>query len=69
MSTQYDCPHSCNRCGGENIVKSDPFPPYGSGETETKCCKCGFEDYWSFGFFMSSAYGLSECQKYSFDHN
>lgn len=68
MSTQYDCPYSCNKCGGENTVKSDPFSPYGSGETETKCNKCGFADYWCYGFFMSSTDGFSACRKYSFDN-
>lgn len=64
--TEYDCPSSCNNCGGENYVRSDPYSPYGSGETETVCLDCGFEDSWHFGFFYSGADGYNKSKKYSY---
>jgi DNA-directed RNA polymerase subunit RPC12/RpoP len=60
----YDSPYSCNKCGKENDVKGDPFHPEASGEVETKCKECGFEDHWSFGFFESGQDGLNASGKY-----
>ena len=64
--TKYDDPYSCNKCGGSNELKTDPFNPYSSGETDTKCNCCGFEDSWHFGYFYSGSKGFNASKKYSF---
>ena len=66
MKTEYDDPYSCNSCGKDNKVEVDPFPPWGSGETNTKCNCCGFVDSWHFGFFQSGSEGFNKSRKYSF---
>lgn len=63
--TQYHNPYSCNKCGGVNRVKCDPFDVESSGETETICNHCGHKDYWAHGFFESSEDGLDKCSKYT----
>lgn len=63
---KYDCPSSCNKCGGDNIVHGDPFNTESSGECSTECKKCGFKDYWAHGFYESNENGFNASRKYSF---
>ena len=67
--SKYQCPDSCNKCGGSNneLLNGNPFNPDSSGETATKCQDCGFEDYWAFGFFESSQEMVSKAKTYSFN--
>lgn len=60
----YHEPSSCNRCGGCNEIKIKDSIDHIMCEAETTCQSCGFEDYWSYGFFQSSDAGYNFCRKY-----
>jgi hypothetical protein len=46
---------SCNKCAGPNkLVKTHTYGGF-IEEAETVCESCGFNDYWSYGFFDSSS--------------
>lgn len=52
-NTKYDNEHICHKCGGQNdykVVESINLHPC---EIETKCTKCGWEDDWVYGWYMS----------------
>jgi hypothetical protein len=67
--SDYDCPDSCNKCKGYNEYILPSYEGQTLIETSTKCQQCGFEDYWTYGYFESGANGLSNCIKYSFDRD
>lgn len=63
MTVKFQDKDTCNKCGGCN--KFDGFAWMDSdSEIKTKCLGCGFEDYWQFGFFYSSHYGLDAADEY-----
>lgn len=62
--TEYHVKESCNKCAGENeLIKPSCEEGY-AYETKTKCTKCGFDDYWAYGYFESSQEMESNCKKY-----
>ena len=65
--SEYDCMGSCNKCGGENKVDTVDTINGAICECKTKCKKCGFTDYWDYGYFESGSEMVSKCEKYSFD--
>lgn len=66
--TEYNNPSSCNKCRGENDIYSEVYEQGLMYECMTKCLECGFEDYWSHGFYESGAEMESKCKKYSFSY-
>ena len=55
---------TCNKCGSDNdVMLKDSIEGF-ICECATKCSVCGFEDYWAYGFFESSAEGYNKCEKY-----
>lgn len=42
----------CNSCKGENEILQSVVSGGLVYECETRCKVCGFEDYWSHGFFQ-----------------
>lgn len=60
----YDCPDSCNKCGGKNKTIAKDSVADIVTEYKTKCVDCGFEDYWVTGFFQSGVDGYNKSEKY-----
>jgi len=60
----YHEPSTCNRCGGATTIRIKDHIEGTMCEAETTCRSCGFEDYWSYGFFQSSQEGYDLCCKY-----
>lgn len=54
---------SCNKCGGNNELLKAIIDDGIIYEVETKCKDCGFEDYWSHGFFESRQEGLDNAER------
>ena len=54
-SVKYDNKFVCNKCGGQNKIKVKDTIGNITTECETTCSTCGFEDYWSTGWFSSSS--------------
>lgn len=65
--TDYHNPESCNKCKGDNDVIAISFEQGHLSEAKTKCTKCGYEDYWFYGFFENSNKIESNCKTYNFD--
>ena len=65
-SVKYHCYDSCNFCGGHNDYKVTDSLEGRIMECKTKCDECGFEDYWTHGFFESGQEIESKCKTYSF---
>jgi hypothetical protein len=65
--TEYDDCRYCNKCGerSNELFEKDSIANTVC-EYETKCTKCGFKDYWAYGFYESSGRIESKCKKYSF---
>lgn len=51
MSTKYHSYGSCPKCGGDNEVSVVGTVESHVSECETVCTVCGYQGYWSFGFF------------------
>ena len=65
MGTKYHVKESCNKCKGKNQLTGKQYLDGGViCEAETKCEACGFEDYWSYGFFESSSEMVGNCDTY-----
>ena len=64
--TDYHNPESCNKCKGDNILIDEIYDVGSLCEAKTKCSKCGFEDYWAYGFFESGSMMKSNCETYNF---
>lgn len=64
----YDSPRSCNKCGGVNdFLSGSPFSVE-DGTVETKCCECGFLDYWEYGRYCSGSEMVGRCDQYYFNN-
>lgn len=63
---QYHRYTSCNKCGEENAYTVTDSLDGHVHTCKTECKVCGFEDYWCQGFYESSRYMKSNCEKYSF---
>lgn len=55
IKIKHDNKYICNKCGGKNDVAIGDMIEGHITECLTKCKQCGFEDYWTYGFFESSA--------------
>ncbi len=56
---------SCNKCGDTNDYKiKDTLDGHTIMEAETVCTKCGYKDYWAYGYFASMSEGYNSCVKY-----
>jgi hypothetical protein len=66
--SEYHKPESCNRCRGVNEVISVSSENGVMSEGKTKCSKCGFEDYWAYGYFESGNEAESKCEKYNLNN-
>lgn len=64
--TEYHQIRSCNKCTGFNEIEVTDSVDGHVSEADTTCVECGHKDYWAYGFFMSSEYMESKCEKYSF---
>ena len=49
----YQDKRSCNKCGGNNELLKAIVDDGIIYEVETNCKDCGFDDYWSHGFFIA----------------
>jgi len=51
QKSKYDNKDKCCQCGGENDLSNFTTDGGHVSECDCKCTKCGFEVYWSYGFF------------------
>lgn len=49
----YQDKTSCNNCGGNNTLLDAIIHDNVIYEVTTNCKDCGFDDYWSHGFFIA----------------
>ena len=64
---EYDDYNSCNKCGGvDNKITDEVYVESHLAECGVECSECGFVDHWAYGFYESSSYMISKCNKYSF---
>lgn len=61
--SSYQNKRSCNKCGGNNELLKAIIDDGIIYEVETKCKDCGFQDYWSHGFFESRQDGLNNAER------
>jgi hypothetical protein len=62
---EYHIKYSCNKCTfGVNALEIRDSEEGLISECKTKCRDCGFEDYWSHGFFKSGSEMVGKCKTY-----
>jgi len=49
--TKYDNKEKCQKCGSQNNITEKAIDGWQISECETECQKCGYSDYWSYGFY------------------
>lgn len=59
----YQDKNSCNNCGGNNTLLDAIIHDNVIYEVTTNCKDCGFDDYWSHGFFHSRQYGFDNAKR------
>ena len=64
VNREYHDKHSCNKCKGVTEIEVKSTSEWNIEEAKTICTVCGFTDYWAYGFFESSSYMISNCEKY-----
>ena len=50
--SNYDNKHHCNNCTGENEIVVVSMDGGYISECDTKCIKCGYANYWAYGYFQ-----------------
>lgn len=58
--TKYDNKYTCKKCSGGNTIIIKDQINSDICECETICSKCGFEDFWAYGFFESNISDIPE---------
>ena len=62
---RYHVLGSCNYCGSLNTDVTATARDNGLvSEARQYCYSCGFEDYWSYGFYESGQDMEGKCEKY-----
>lgn len=51
---KYETPSTCPMCNGVNDIEIKGQIGYTVCEAETKCQKCGHDDYWAYGLYTPS---------------